>query len=83
MLGALGDFDGTIYRVGFDKYAASIMFYLATFVIAVVFMNMLVAIMGETFGSVTEQREQSGLKEQVVLINDHVWLLDLERIFKG
>lgn len=54
MLGALGDFDSTIYRVGFDKYAASFMFYLATFVIAVVFMNMLIAIMGETFGSVTE-----------------------------
>lgn len=54
MLGALGDFDSTIYRAGYDKYAASIMFYLATFVIAVVFLNMLVAIMGETFGSVTE-----------------------------
>ena len=54
MLGALGDFDSTIYREGYDKYAASIMFYLATFVIAVVFMNMLIAIMGETFGSVTE-----------------------------
>jgi len=54
MLGALGDFDSTIYRVGYDKGAASTMFYIATFMIAVVFMNMLVAIMGETFGSVTE-----------------------------
>jgi hypothetical protein len=54
MLGALGDFDSTIYRAGYDKYASSFMFYLATFVIAVVFMNMLIAIMGETFGSVTE-----------------------------
>jgi hypothetical protein len=50
MMGALGDFDSTRYRVGYDKYFAMAMFLLATFIISVVFMNMLVAIMGETFG---------------------------------
>lgn len=50
MLGALGDFDSTVYRNGYDRYFAVLMFLLATFIISVVFMNMLIAIMGETFG---------------------------------
>jgi hypothetical protein len=50
MMGALGDFDSTIYRVGYDRYFAFAMFVLATFIISVVFMNMLIAIMGDTFG---------------------------------
>jgi len=39
------------------------MFFLATFIISVVFMNMLIAIMGETFGTVTDEAEESGLNE--------------------
>lgn len=83
MMGALGDFDNNIYRVGYDTYWAMGMFILATFIICVVFMNMLIAIMGETFGQVTEESEESGLKEQVVLIADHAWLIDLKKVFKN
>lgn len=50
LLGALGAFDSEIYAQGPDSQAAMCMFLLATFIIAVVFMNMLIAIMGETFG---------------------------------
>ena len=59
------------------------MFCIATFIISVVFMNMLIAIMGETFGSVSEESEESGLREQVVLIADHSWLVDLNKVFKN
>lgn len=83
MMGALGDFENTIYRVGYDKYFAMAMFCLATFIICVVFMNMLIAIMGETFGAVNEESEQSGIREQVVLIADHSWLIDLKKVFKN
>ena len=83
MLGALGDFDSTVYRKGYDRYFAVLMFLLATFIISVVFMNMLIAIMGETFGQVQEVSEESGLREQVVLIADHAWLLDPKKIFAG
>jgi len=83
MLGALGDFDSMRYRSGYDRYYAFVMFLLATFLISVVFMNMLVAIMGETFGQVTEAAETNALKEQIILINDHAWLLDLKKIFHG
>ena len=83
MMGALGDFDSTVYRMGYDRYFAVGMFLLATFIISVVFMNMLIAIMGETFGQVQEVSEESGLREQVVLIADHAWLLDPKKIFAG
>jgi hypothetical protein len=77
LLGALGDFDGTRYNVGPDKDKASMMFLIATFFICVVFMNMLIAIMGETFAQVSEASEESGIRERVVLISDHAWLLNL------
>mgnify|MGYP003945086551 CR=1 FL=1 len=83
MLGALGDFDNEIYRTGYDAYPAMAMFILATFIIQVVFMNMLIAIMGETFGTVTEESEESGLSEQVTIIADHAWLIDLKKVFKN
>lgn len=50
MLGALGDFDTGRYKHGNAKYFVMFMFVLATFVVSVVFMNMLIAIMGDTFG---------------------------------
>ena len=83
MMGALGDFESEAYTIGTDHLSVMFMFLLATFVICVVFMNMLIAIMGETFGTVTEEAEISGLKEQVVMINDHAWLVDINRIFKN
>jgi len=49
----------------------------------VVFMNMLIAIMGDTFGAVQEMAVETGIREQVVLIADHCWLLNLQKIFKG
>ena len=79
----LGEFAYDGYSSGPNKYSAWFMFLLATFLTCVVFMNMLIAIMGETFGAVTEKSEQSGLNEQINLINDHVWLIDLKKLFKN
>jgi hypothetical protein len=61
MMGALGDFESAIYETGWDRYFAIGMFLLATFFICVVFMNMLIAIMSETFAQVTEEAVESGL----------------------
>jgi hypothetical protein len=46
-------------------------------------MNMLIAIMGETFSQVQESAEMNGILERICLINDYVWLIDLKKIFKG
>ena len=53
------------------------MFVLAVFFIKVVFMNMLVAILGQTYGEVSSKSEESGLREQVQLIADHEYILNL------
>jgi hypothetical protein len=82
-LGTLGDYNTDSFTVGTDNVAAFSMFLLATFIIMVVFMNMLIAIMGDTFGQVLEKSVETGIREQVVLISDHCWLLDLKKIFKG
>ena len=57
MIGALGNFTTDRFRVGDSKYYAMFMFLTATFMVSVVFMNMLIAIMGETFGQVLEGAE--------------------------
>ena len=62
-MGVLGNYDVTLYRKGYDKNCANAMFFFATFMITVVFMNMLIAIMGDTFGQVLEVAEQRGLRE--------------------
>jgi len=54
---SLGDFAYDVYSAGPNKTSAWVMFLLATFLNCVVFMNMLIAIMGETFGAVTEKSE--------------------------
>lgn len=83
MIGALGNFTTDRFRKGNIRYCAMFMFIIATFVVSVVFMNMLIAIMGDTFGQVLEGAEENGLKEQISLIEDHIWLLDLQKVFKG
>ena len=83
LLGAMGDFDSGQYEVGYNKYVAIGMFLLATFLIQAVFMNMLIAIMGETFGNVLEAAEQNGLREQVILMADFVWIVDLDKLLKN
>ena len=50
MIGALGNFTTGRFRIGQMKYYVMFMFMVATFIVSVVFMNMLIAIMGDTFG---------------------------------
>jgi hypothetical protein len=79
---ALGDFqyDGFIKsKYDFLLWGA---FVLCTFLMIVVFMNMIIAIMGNTFGEVMEKRYETALNENISLIYDHIWLLDLKEEFK-
>ena len=62
-LGMLGDFDTESFRQGDDRNEMTIMFILSTYIIMVVFMNMLIAIMGDTFGICLETQEEDGLME--------------------
>lgn len=83
MLGALGDFDADAFGKGYNGPLSMTMFILGTYVIQVIFMNMLICIMADTFTRVQEVSEASSMMEQVILINDHEFLVDLKCIFKG
>ena len=80
-LGEFADMDG--YKEGPNVYIAWFFFLMGTFLVLVVFMNMLIAIMGDTFGNVQQIQEESTLQEQCKLIGDFIWLLDLQEVFAG
>lgn len=83
MIGALGNFTTDRFRRGPEKYYAMFMFLTCTYVVNVLFLNMVICIMSETFSQVLEGSEENGLAEQVELIADHLWLVNIEKIYKG
>ena len=79
---ALGEFDMDGFKKGPNVYFAWFFFLLGTFLVLVVFMNMLIAMMGETFSKVQLIQEETALLEQVQLIEDHIWLIDLKKEYE-
>ena len=60
-----------------NAYLCWLLFIGATFITQITIMNMLIAIMGDTFGKVTEIKEQSGLREKIKILADFVWIVPL------
>lgn len=60
-----------------------ISFNVCVFLMIVVFMNMIIAIMGNTFANVMEAKKENALDEIISLIYDHIWLLDFKEEFRG
>ena len=60
----LGKFDLDPRSAEKTNYIVFIMFTLGTFILTIVFMNMLIAIMQDTFEQVALQREETRLQEQ-------------------
>ena len=80
-LTGLGDFRTDSYEQN-NSGVTWFMFLLATIVVQLIFMNLLIAIMGESFGRINEIIEQSTLKELCVLMDNHDWLLDIKELYK-
>ena len=59
---------------GADK-SFLIIFIVSTIFTQVIFLNMLIAIMSDTFDRVTEVREQSGLREKIDILADFVHVI--------
>ena len=57
---------------------AWITFIGATMITQIMFLNMLIAIMGDTFERVTESREQSALVEKIRILSDYVYVVPYE-----
>lgn len=81
-LTGLGDFNKDYYSES-NATTVWIFFLVATVLVQLVFMNMLIAIMGESFGRITAMAEQSVLKELCVMMDDHIWLLKISEVFGG
>lgn len=83
IIGALGNLDDGRFRRGDPllQRPTMAMFLASTFIIAVVFMNMLIAIMSNTYSEVQDGAVENGIKERVSLMDDHLWLLDLQKEF--
>merc|ERR1712242_10078 len=65
---ALGEFGLDSFEPGSPNMIVVVLLFIAaTFLTQVTIFNMLIAIMGDTFGKVTEIKEQSGLKEKIRL----------------
>lgn len=60
---SLGEFSYDSYSTGTDPILVWVFFLLGTFLLLIVFMNMLIAIMGETFSNVMSDIKSSALKE--------------------
>ena len=67
LAGTVGNFNPLWFGQGdmAVRFCATFMFVLTVFFCNVVFMNMLVAIMGESFNQVLMYKEESALREQV------------------
>ena len=68
---ALGEFD--IENFGLDQKdtVVWISFILSTFIAQIMFLNMLIAVMADTFDKVKEVEKQSALKETIGLMADY------------
>ena len=80
---SLGEFDVEGFSQGVNSTLVWTFFFLATFLCQVVIMNMVIAIMSATFQNVQSKHDESSLYEQVQLMEDFLWLIDLQKRFSG
>lgn len=73
---ALGDWSLDTYAVGPDKALCYVFFVLATFITQLTMFNMLIAIMGDTFDKITENRDINSIKSKLDLMADLVAVMD-------
>ena len=78
---SLGNFNIGSYSNGDNSGIIWFFFIIASFVIVVVFMNLLISIMGNTLGDVQAVQEQSQIQEQAEMIIEYFVLLDMKEVF--
>ena len=79
---SLGEFDLDNYKGEGNDVIVWIVFIATTFITQITFLNMLIAIMGDTFARVSEVKEQSALKEKIEILSDYVVVVERESLEK-
>ena len=72
---AIGDYETDGFKTDGGDVIIWILFIMATFISQVTFLNMLIAIMGDTFDRVSEVKEQSALAEKINILADYVTIV--------
>merc|ERR1719458_472195 len=67
---ALGEFNMDSFAENPQSAICYVFFILATFITQLTMLNMLIAIMGDTFGRVMEKKEVNGTKTKLDLMRD-------------
>ena len=76
---ALGEFMSLdAFKEGSEVSLCFVFFILATFFVQIVMFNMLIAIMGDTFDRITENRSINAIKSKLELLTDLIGVLDTE-----
>lgn len=73
---SMGEFTTDTYNNGDNPKMIWFFFCLATFLTTITILNMLIAVMGETFAQQNEIRALQELREKVLLSSDYSFLLD-------
>lgn len=79
----LGEFGTDNYENSPNRAMIWVYFILATFLTQLTFLNMLIAIMGDTYARVTENKEQESLKERTNIYADYIWAITLIKNFNN
>ena len=73
---ALGEFDIDHLQDSLYRPSPSILFVLFTFIIQIVLLNMLIAIMGDSYDQVAQQAHFTSLTERLQTITEYAYLFD-------
>ena len=66
----LGEFNMDGFRYHENKIACYLIFLFSTFITQITFLNMLIAIMGDTFARIIENRDLNSTKTKLELLSD-------------
>lgn len=69
---ALGDWDTGSFSEGSNKQLIYVFFLVATFLTAITALNMLIAIMGDTFGKVLEGHQKHSREMKISILADYI-----------
>ena len=72
----MGEFELDAYReADTRKFLIYLIFLLSTFVIQITFLNMLIAIMGDTFDRATEEKDNNARLTKLSIMGDYIDLI--------
>ena len=73
---SLGEFEVDAYRGSETRqWLVYTLFLLSSFLIQITFLNMLIAIMGDTFDRATEERDNNARQEKLNIMGDYIDLI--------